>query len=132
MSTEPLTVLLVEDNDDIRLLLESALAMRNYRVFAVANGKEAIHLIPSLKEIHIILLDLMMPIMNGWEFLEIRSSLKKIQAIPVVVMSGVSCDKPTGFGITFMPKPVSLSRLFNVLHKIVSEPLIGEQEDFSH
>ena len=85
----PEHILVVEDDSDLRDTLSDALRMEGYDVVAVEHGEAALrHLQRGLKPC-MILLDLMMPVMDGWTF---RSELLKdddLAAIPVIVMTAV-------------------------------------------
>ena len=81
------TLLLVEDDADIRELLTDALRDQGYRVVGAGNGSEALqHLRGGLRP-SLILLDLMMPVMNGWEFRERQRQDAAIADIPVLLLS---------------------------------------------
>jgi len=82
-------VLVVEDDDDIRSTLAELLESEGYEVTSAADGRQglarALERPPDL-----ILLDLMMPVMNGWEFREEQKRDPSIAGVPVVVVSAVS------------------------------------------
>src|SRR4051794_24843048 len=81
-------VLIVEDDEDIRTDLADLLALSGYRTATAANGQEALGYLTSFPLPHLIVLDLMMPAMNGWE---LRTEMRKIHGlpeIPIVVISG--------------------------------------------
>src|SRR3712207_6404701 len=83
-------LLVVEDDQDIRETLQQALELEGYQVSTAGNGKEALdilHLADPPSRPHLILLDLMMPIMDGWEFLEKARSTNLLSGIPVVIVS---------------------------------------------
>lgn len=83
-------ILVVEDEQDIREAMGSLLEMEGFQVLTAANGSEALRQLrepgprPSL-----ILLDLMMPVMNGWAFIAERDKDPALSPIPVVVVSGM-------------------------------------------
>ncbi|MDC3076356.1 response regulator [Paracoccaceae bacterium] len=87
-------VLIVEDNEDLRFTVKEALASADYIVLEAGNGKEALDILSdkSKKTPDLILLDLMMPKMNGFEFLEAYRKEFKKQA-PVVVITGADLDE---------------------------------------
>jgi CheY-like chemotaxis protein len=84
----------VEDNEDLRFTVKEALTSADYIVLEAGNGKEALDILnnKSKKTPDLILLDLMMPIMNGFEFLEAYRKEFKKQA-PVVVITGADLDE---------------------------------------
>lgn len=64
------TVLVVEDDPGIREVLKDVLELDGYTVLTAENGLDALRVLESAVPPCLILLDLMMPVMNGWEFLE--------------------------------------------------------------
>ncbi len=125
------TLLLVEDDYDIRTMLELLLDMEGYRVVRSANGREALDEL--LRGLHpdVILLDLMMPVMSGWQLLDIMERDPVLADIPVIVISGdgrsaaqlvadrVSC---------FLKKPLDLDELLTKIAELaLSED--AEEED---
>jgi CheY-like chemotaxis protein len=62
------TVLLVEDEEDLRETMRDALELNGYGVIAARDGQEALEQLDLVDNICVILLDLVMPRMNGWDF----------------------------------------------------------------
>jgi DNA-binding response OmpR family regulator len=90
MKAGPTTVLVVDDDADIRDLLKILLEAEGYRVYVASDGLDAMHQLEADTEPALILLDLMMPRMDGEQFLkEMRST--RFCRTPVVVMSGHVC-----------------------------------------
>jgi len=87
-------IMIVEDNEDLRFTIKEALIGAEYLVLEAGNGKEALDILDNeaSKTPDLILLDLMMPKMNGFEFLESYRKEYKQQA-PVVVITGADLDK---------------------------------------
>ena len=87
-------IMIVEDNEDLRFTIKEALTGADYHVLEAGNGKEALEILDNetSKKPDLILLDLMMPKMNGFEFLEFyRKDYKK--QVPVVVITGADLDE---------------------------------------
>lgn len=80
-------VLIVEDDRDIRGALQTILEEEGYDVFVAQSGKAALELMPRIPKPSLILLDLMMPEMNGWEFCESLAKDKCYESIPVMVVT---------------------------------------------
>ena len=80
------SVLVVDDDADIRSVMCELLTDEGYEVQGASNGEEALATLASWRP-SVILLDLMMPIMDGWTFLDNRQANRKIRCIPVIVMS---------------------------------------------
>lgn len=87
----PKHILIVEDSPDLQILLARLFKAENYQVSRASNGQEALHLLNSLPELPtLILLDIMMPIMDGLEFREHQQKDPRFSRIPVVVMTADS------------------------------------------
>jgi CheY-like chemotaxis protein len=82
-------VLVVEDDDDIRSLLAELLEEEGYEVVSAADGRQGLERAHEQPP-HVILLDLMMPVMNGWEFREEQKRDPTIAGVPVVVVSAAA------------------------------------------
>ncbi len=82
------TVMLVEDDDDERDALAALLEEADYQVLQAPNGAEALRILEARPDpCDIILLDLMMPVMNGWDFRRLQKRRAALANIPVVLMS---------------------------------------------
>lgn len=88
MSKQEGFILIVEDTADIQQLMAALLESEGYRVLCAGNGKKALEAVRSMTELpRVILLDLMMPVMDGHEFLAERKKDECLKNIPVVMMS---------------------------------------------
>jgi CheY-like chemotaxis protein len=108
-------ILIVEDERDARETLQQLLRLEGFSSAVAANGKEGLEKLEEFRPC-MILLDLMMPVMNGWEFLEtLRKSRQDVlQSVPVVVISAAADvgDIPRQLGCRTMKKPLDLDQLF--------------------
>jgi two-component system, chemotaxis family, chemotaxis protein CheY len=87
-------VLVVDDDGDVRELLKVALTGHEYRVAGAPDGREALHYLRSHADICFVLLDLMLPIMDGASFRQAQLRDRSLAWIPVVVMSAaVDADR---------------------------------------
>ncbi|MBC7693634.1 MAG: response regulator [Methylotenera sp.] len=84
------SVMVVDDDDAIREAVKEILEMEGYEVTTARNGAEALDLLNRSPPPCVILLDLMMPVLNGWQFLEAKKKTAAIVALPVVVVSAVA------------------------------------------
>lgn len=82
------SVLIVDDSADLRELLRVALRAEGYHVAAVGDGREALHHLRSHADTCIILLDLMLPVMDGAHFRAAQLQDRSLAWIPVILMSG--------------------------------------------
>src|SRR4051812_23507934 len=83
-------ILIVEDDEGIRETLVLALELEGYTVTTAGNGQEGLDVLPHMQTPCLILLDLMMPVMNGWAFAEALRADMVLAAIPVVVVTAFS------------------------------------------
>jgi CheY-like chemotaxis protein len=113
-------IAVVDDDFDIRSMLTLVLEMDGYEVVAAANGQEALDRLRTLDErrpgppASLILLDLMMPIMNGWQFRAAQKEDPHLAPIPVVVLSGDGnvAEKTAAIGAAgYLRKPIDLEAL---------------------
>ena len=81
-------LLLVEDDDTARNGLSALLLQAGYAVAAAANGQEAIDLLRNGPIPDLILLDMLMPVLDGWHFLRQLKALPFLAAVPIVVVTG--------------------------------------------
>ena len=77
---------MVDDDLDIRSVVSELLTDEGYQVKTAVNGRDALSTLSTWRP-DVILLDLMMPIMDGWTFLTTQQASQKLRCIPVIVMS---------------------------------------------
>ncbi|HET8540984.1 MAG TPA: response regulator [Anaeromyxobacter sp.] len=109
------TVLVVDDERDIREAVSEALKDEGYEVVDATDGAEALR---QLRAHHpdIVLLDLMMPGMNGWEFCAARSHDPEFSTIPVIVLSALG--RVSGLdAAAFLQKPFELDALVSTVRR---------------
>lgn len=107
------TVLVVEDDVRASAALADLVEGLGHEVICAYNGKEAIEQ-AILSPPCLILLDLMMPVMDGWEFLRRKRQEVAIANVPVVVMSALSSAIPSNVA-AFIPKPADVKRLISLV-----------------
>jgi CheY-like chemotaxis protein len=115
--TDPMaTILLVEDNDDIREMMGVALQLNGHEVWPASNGQAALEILRNRRPPSLILLDLMMPVMNGWEFRIALDADPLLSNIPVVVVSALGSELAGLLSnAEVVPKPVDIDRLLHVV-----------------
>jgi CheY-like chemotaxis protein len=117
------TIVIVEDDDDIRTDLTELLGEEGYVVRSYRNGKEALEGLSTGSLPRLILLDLMMPVMNGYRFREEQVADERLRAIPVVMMSadGQAQRNLTGEPpAAFLKKPFNLEALLAIVSRYTS------------
>lgn len=92
--TESKHVLVVEDDAFARQTLATILKSEGHTVTTASNGQEALACLRALPCPGLILLDLMMPIMDGWEFCRHQAKDPRLAGIPVVILSAVDQGEP--------------------------------------
>ena len=82
-------ILVVDDYADSRAAVRELLEDNGYEVTEAANGQEALNFLvaPAKPRVQLIVLDLQMPVMNGWQFLKLLGSYVRLETIPVLVVS---------------------------------------------
>lgn len=99
-------ILVVDDDKDIRDLLSEALAVEGYAVLAARHGAEALERLRATRA-DVILLDLMMPVMDGPTFLDAKNADPVLRDIPVIAMTAAMRSHVEG-AVTLMRKPFDL------------------------
>lgn len=113
-------ILLVEDDDEVREMLATLLASEGHQVVTAINGRQALDL-ARRHQPALILLDLMMPVMSGEEFLVAQAAADDIRGIPVVVLSAHPNSRRIASELHTagcLPKPVDLDALLTVCESV--------------
>lgn len=110
------TVLVVEDEQDLREMLGDALRMHGFDVVAAVDGVDALEVLATRADWCVILLDLVMPRMDGWTFLDKLKCEPDLQQIPVIVhTSSPRRAPPTATRV--LEKPVDVDRLVSIVRE---------------
>jgi CheY-like chemotaxis protein len=112
------SILLVEDDDDIREAIATFLEAEGYSVVAAGNGEEALRILRSARTFCLVLLDLFMPEKNGWEFRAEQLADPSIAGVPVVVSSadeGARRKAATLGAVDCMIKPIDFDELLGTV-----------------
>ena len=111
-------ILVVDDDADIREVLSEVLMDNGHEVVTASNGREALELLRQGLQPCMVFLDLMMPVMDGYLFMEERRSDPTLAAIPVaVITAGRQIDFDRLDGATVVPKPLRLPVLMSVVQQ---------------
>ncbi len=117
-------ILIVDDEDHIRVVLEARLSSAGFEVHQAVDGEEAIKKVNEIKP-NLIVLDIKMPIMDGWEVLEKIKSNPETKSIPVIMLTVLSKieEKMRAFAIgaeDYLTKPFSDSELMEKIFRHLS------------
>ena len=96
--TYPYTILITEDDDEVRGFLERELSL-HFKIRTVANGKDALRVLEE-EEISLVVSDVMMPEMNGFELCRTIKSQLPFSHIPVILLTALTDERQRIFGIT--------------------------------
>ena len=96
--TYPYTILITEDDDEVRCFLERELSL-HFKIRTAANGKDALRVLEE-EEISLVVSDVMMPEMNGFELCRMIKSQLPFSHIPVILLTALTDERQRIFGIT--------------------------------
>lgn len=113
---EQQSILIIEDDDGIRESLKTLLELESLRVFSAANGLEGLETLKNMPRPCLILLDLMMPVMDGWEFVDHIATDLNYSEIPIVALTAFSGSKMIRVN-EVVHKPVDIDTLCGVVKK---------------
>jgi len=106
---ETLKVLVVDDESRLRKLVRDFLSRKSYEVIEAENGEQAVDIFYDIKDIALIILDVMMPKMDGWE---VCREIRKISQVPIIMLTAKSDEKDELLGFElgvdeYISKPFS-------------------------
>jgi DNA-binding response OmpR family regulator len=119
----PTTILVIEDEAEIRRFISMVLEFEGYRVIQAINGEDGLRLVKN-KHIALVLLDLQLPIINGWSILARLQSDPVVSTIPVVIITASDVvsqrDKALNMGaVDYLAKPMSAAILRNTVLRVL-------------
>ena len=109
-------VLTVDDDPDLLEVTSFVIEQEGMAVETARNGEEALALLRTGKRPSLVLLDLMMPVMNGWEFLNEIANDPPLRQIPIVVLTAAEHVQVTG-AVEVLSKPMDLAALLRVVER---------------
>jgi CheY-like chemotaxis protein len=109
-------VLIVEDDEDLRDMMAQMLNIEGFHTATVANGREALEYLYATGKPNVILLDLMMPIMDGWEFRRRQKADPELAPVPVIILSALDQTRAAPVDAeAFLKKPLDFERLLELV-----------------
>jgi CheY-like chemotaxis protein len=126
MKNKQPNILIVDDSSTNNLLLETAFKGHNLNIFTAFSGEEALNIL-NKNTIDLVLLDLMMPGMSGYDVLEKINTNNKLSSIPVILVtarSKIEEEKRAGeLGVTeYFEKPLKLENLISKVKELINQP----------
>jgi CheY-like chemotaxis protein len=110
-------ILLIEDDADLAEVVAEVLLMEGYQLSHASDGKAALELLATSELPDLILLDLMMPNMNGWDFRDAQVRDARLAKIPVVVLSATGERSRPIDAVLVLRKPVTLKELLSAVKR---------------
>jgi len=120
LKSQPEPILVVEDDDDTRDALCVLLAGQNYRVLDAKNGREALEVL-TRSPLALIIMDLSMPVMTGWQLLDSIRDEKLLPDVPIIVLS--ADNQPPADDVCFLQKPVGAQHLLEEISSCLDHGL---------
>ena len=122
MNTGP-ELLIVDDDRELLDALAETLEDLGFAVAKAANGREALDRLHSAKLPAAVLLDLNMPVMNGWQFCAAKKAEADLQAVPVIVLSAAAKKDPASPYFLdveeIVSKPIEMDELLGAIERLV-------------
>lgn len=97
-------------------MIRDVLELHGYSVVTAADGQQALREIATIEHVCVVILDLIMPVMNGWDFFATLRARPELASIPVVVHSSAP-DAPREGVAHVLQKPLRLQRLLSVVRE---------------
>jgi CheY-like chemotaxis protein len=111
-------VLIVEDDAELREMMAQLLALEGFEARTAGNGREALDCLQDGETPDVILLDLMMPVMDGWEFRRRQESDPRVAQVPVIVLSALDPGRAANVSAAaFLKKPLDFDRLLQLVRQ---------------
>jgi CheY-like chemotaxis protein len=109
-------VLIVEDERDIREIVGELLTSEGFRVLSAADGRQALELLQNGPRPCLVLLDLVMPVMNGYQFMDVLMADTALRTLPVVLVSALNAGMPNG--PLLLRKPIHADQLLSCVQAV--------------
>ncbi len=113
-------ILVIEDDPDIREVISVLLSIEGFEVVSSPDGQDGLDYLHSAATLpDVILLDLVMPVKDGYQFRREQIQDERLSNIPVIVMTANQMSDPQAFaGVAFLRKPVALDQLISSIRRV--------------
>jgi CheY-like chemotaxis protein len=115
-------ILIVEDNEDSRELLADLLSSQGYPVATAENGEVALRRMRDGDLPALMLLDLTMPVMDGWQLHSVMRADQELNEVPVIIVSAVDGPVVPKGSQGLLPKPIEFELLFAIVKHYCGPP----------
>ncbi len=116
-----MSILVVDDESPVRAVVMAILEDTQYDVIGAANGRDAVAcLCKDPSRFQLVLLDLMMPYMSGWDVLHVMQAHPTLASIPVVIMTAGANVRQQALDLGaagYLPKPLDLDQLLDIAER---------------
>lgn len=118
----PPTVLIIDDDRNLQRLMTKFLKLEGFSSIPMSNGREALDYLRGGGNASVILLDLRMPVMDGWAFRKEQRSDPGLAEIPVVILTGIDGEHMSELGVAAaFHKPVSFPEIVGVVRRLCED-----------
>lgn len=117
-------ILVVEDDPDLGQLVAEVLESAGYRTAVAGNGAEALDRLQTIDHPDLILLDMMMPVMDGWKFHEEQQKVPAFASIPVITVTADGNARGKAASIQaagYVTKPVTIDSLLDAVERVFGQ-----------
>lgn len=114
---EAIHVLVVDDDDDVRETLEIVLETAGFTVSTAPDGMQALERLRTSNAPHVVLLDLRMPVMSGWEVIEVLRAEGRLEQQGIIICTSSPQDAPEGFEV--VAKPLTVRTVTAVIERVM-------------
>jgi CheY-like chemotaxis protein len=119
-------IVVIDDDADLRKALSTLLRLDGYEVTGFSDATEAIRRIEGGLAVDVILLDLMMPVMNGWEFCTYRDQAPALKKVPVIVITARQSIVPPPGVSEILLKPFDPKALEDAIARALADRRIAD------
>jgi CheY-like chemotaxis protein len=116
-------VFLIDDDEDVRDVVKFALEQENYQVVDFENAARGLEFLRGMKPADypcLVIVDYLMPKMDGWKFIHAMKDHRDLKSIPMVLCSAKGSEEvpgPLPEGVSHLNKPMDLEELLNAVHR---------------